>query len=225
MFIIKTKLKVKENQYEIEENMAYLKVMKKDGTVIDAKIDTSDLERVLEKGGWFAEWNKDFNNYIVQRLSDCVIDGKKYKGKQALQNFILDVHPKAPVRNCNGDTLDNRKENLEIYNSNSKNDYKVLDENNAAVILRDKYGRENGKTIIDKSDLDKVINSGLTWVYYRKADKPYAVANSKEGRVYLNRFIMNTPEEMITHHKNLNTLDNRKSNLENLSLEVEDNKQ
>jgi len=31
-----------------------LKLVKKDGTTIDGKIDTADLQRVLEKGLWFA---------------------------------------------------------------------------------------------------------------------------------------------------------------------------
>jgi hypothetical protein len=117
--------------------------------------------------------------------------------------------------------LDNRKGNIEIFDHTAINDYKVISENAIAVILRDKYGKENGRTVIDKEDLDKVITKGYTWVLYISKKQPYAIANTASGRVYLNRFLMDTPEEMITHHVNLNTLDNRKSNLENKVIEEE----
>lgn len=176
---------------------------------------------VLDKGPWFAEWHKDFNNYLVQNISDVTVDGKTYKKKQTLHSFIMGVHPKAPVIHLNGDTLDNRKCNLEIYDQNKSNAYKELDNGTIGIILSDKYGREKTKTFIDKEYLDKVINSGYTWVYYKTEEKPYAVANTPQGRLYLNRFIMNTPEDMITEHINLNTLDNRKSNLKNVAVSVD----
>lgn len=213
MIIIKSKYETKVNEYEIKENIAYLKLRKKDGTIIDTKIDAADLKMVLDKGSWFAEWNKTFNNYLVQNVS------YPSKEKQTLPSFILGAHPKAPIRHINGDTLDNRRCNIEIYDQNSGiNDYEKLDSEAIAIILRDKYGREKTRTIIDKADLDKVLNSGYTWVYYEKHGKNYAISNSPEGRLYLHNFIMNTPENMITEHINLNTLDNRKSNLNSVEI-------
>ena len=88
-----------------------------------------------------------------------------------------------------------------------------------AIILRDKYGRENGKAIIDKEDYDRIINSRFAWILYKINSKPFAAANTPEGRIFLNKFIMETPEKMIVHHINLNTLDTRKNNLENKSLD------
>ncbi|MBU3159389.1 hypothetical protein KPL37_06430 [Clostridium frigoris] len=201
--------------------MTFLKILKKDGTTIDCKIDTEDLQRVLEKGRWFAEWNKDFNNFLAQNLGTYYIEEKKYRRKQSLQSFILNVHPKAPVRHINGDTLDNRKSNLEVYDQNTMNSYEGIDEESVAVILRDRYGKEKARTIIDKEDLNRVINNGCTWVLFKKDTEPYAVANTPEGKIYLNRFIMSTTEDMITHPINLNTLDNRKANLENKNANVE----
>ena len=174
---------------------------------------------VLDKGTWFAEWNKNFNSYLVQNVSYPSIDGKSHKEKQTLHAFILGAHAKAPIRHINGDTLDNRRCNLEIYNQNAgSNDYEGLDSETVAIILRDKYGKEKSRSIIDKEDLDRVISSGYTWVYYVNRDRNYAVANSSEGRIYLHNFIMNTPENTITKHINLNTLDNRKANLNNVEL-------
>ncbi|WP_246577764.1 hypothetical protein [Clostridium psychrophilum] len=180
------------------------------------------MQKVLEKGLWFAEWNKGANNFLAQNLSSYYIEEKKYRRKQSLQSFILDVHPKAPVRHINGDTLDNRRCNIEIYDQNTINDYEKLDENTVAVILRDRYGKEKTRTIIDKEDVNRVINNNRTWVLFKKDKEPYAIANTPGGKIYLNRFIMGTTEDMVTHHINLNTLDNRKANLENKNTNVED---
>ena len=198
-----------------------MKISKKDGSLLDAVIDTEDLEKVLSKGVWFAEWHKDFNNYLVQNITEP-LDPKQHAVKQALHSFILDVSPNAPIRHLNDSTLDNRKSNLQIFDHTAVNDYVVSGENTIAIILRDKYGKENGKTFIDKEDLAKVVTKGYTWVLYILKKEPYAIANTPEGRVYLNRFILDTPEEMISHPINLNTLDNRKSNLENKIVEVEE---
>jgi hypothetical protein len=208
-----------ENTDVINGNTAILKVHKKDGSILEAKIDTDDLKRVLEKGIWFAEWHKDFNNFLVQNISYSSED-KHHCEKQNLQSFILGVNTKAPIRHINGDTLDNRKSNLELFNQNTINDYVELDSETVGLILRDKYGKENAKAIIDKQDLNKIINSGYAWVVYKIKGEPYVVANTQNGRVFLNRFIMDTPEEMISHHINLNPLDNRRLNLENKVLNV-----
>lgn len=215
MLIIKTKNVAKVNnlevnEFEVNKNVAYVKLKKKNGSTIDTKIDAEDLQRMLDGGSWFAEWHKDFNSYLAKHY----INGSKNKEKQILQAFILNVDSRTPIKHLNGDTLDNRKSNLEIYNRNSYNDYKELDSETIAVILRDSNGVENGKTIIDKEDLYRVMNNGYPWVYYKVNEKPYAVANTPSGRLYLDRFIMDATEEMTIHHINLNTLDNRKNNLE-----------
>jgi len=57
-------------------------------------------------------------------------------------------------------------------------------------------------------------------VLYILKKEPYAIANTPGGRVYLNRFVMDSPEEMVTHPINLNTLDNRKCNLEHKVVEI-----
>jgi hypothetical protein len=172
------------------------------------------LQRILDKGTWFAEWHKDFNSYLV--LTICApTEDQKHAEKLTLQAFLLGLSPKAPIRHLNGDTLDNRKGNLQIYDQNTVNDYRIIDENTIAVILRDKFGKEIATTLVDKEELPKVVNSDHSWVPYVLKQEPYAISNTKAGRVYMDRFIMNTDENMVVHHINLNPLDNRKSNLEN----------
>ncbi|MEN8905916.1 MAG: hypothetical protein ABF289_08160 [Clostridiales bacterium] len=206
---------MKINEYESDGNDTLMKVYKKDGSSINAIIDTVDLNKVLEKGIWFARWHKDFNNFLVQTFSEIEIAGKKKKEKISLQSFLLGVHTKVPIKHINGNTLDNRKVNLEVYKQDSFNDYNELNENTIAIILRDKFGRENGKALIDKEDLDRVIETDYCWVSYKTNNKIFAVANTKNGRIYLNEFIMKVPKNTKIHAINLNNLDNRKSNLEN----------
>jgi hypothetical protein len=196
------------NTFEVSKNVAFIQLKKKNGSTVDTKIDAEDLQKVLDAGTWFAEWHKDFNSYLAQHF----IEGAKYK--QSLQAFILGVDSKTPIKHLNGDTLDNRKANIEIYNRNSYNDYKELKGETVEIILRDSKGAETGRTIIDKSDLYRVMNNGYAWVYYKSKEQPHAVANTPSGRLFLDRFIMAADDDSSIHHINLNTLDNRKSNLE-----------
>lgn len=213
MLIIKNKFQTKAaeaelNIFEVNKNVAHVQLKKKNGSTIDTKIDAEDLQKVIDAGTWFAEWHKDFNSYLAQHYIES---GKQ---KQSLHAFILDVDSRTPIRHLNGDTLDNRKSNLAIFNRNSYNDYKELDGETVALILRDNQGIENGKAIIDKEDLYRVMNNGYSWVYYKIHEHPHAVANTPAGRLYLDKFIMNTSDDITVHHINLNTLDNRKNNLE-----------
>jgi hypothetical protein len=218
VLVINAKNASQENQYEINGNIAYLKLQKKDGSLINTTIDEEDLTKVLEKGTWFARWHKDFNNYLVQTLSEQNVDGEKYIEKQTIQSFLMNVHTKEPIRHINGDTLDNRKCNLELYKQNKINDIQEINTKTFAIILRDKYGKENARTLIDKEDLERVTETGYCWVCYKIKGEPYAVANTPNGRVFLNRYIMQTPQNQVTHAINLNTLDNRKDNLEHITL-------
>lgn len=206
------------NYYEVKDDVAYITVLKKNGTELITKIDASDLENVLNIGTWFAEWNKDYNNYIVQNISKSKKNKKAKPLKQSLQSVILNVNPKAPIRYINGDTLDNRKANLEIFNQNTINDYEI---NNGVVsiILKDKLGRKEGIALILEEDLDSVINDKYSWVLHKTRNKNSIVANTPEGRIYLENIIMPAEEGYKIEHINNNPLDNRRTNLQLISLE------
>lgn len=72
-------------------------------------------------------------------------------------------------------------------------------------------------TIVDDEDYD-LVNK---WKWYCK--RGYAVrsiyVNKKSKKVYLHRFLMNTPEGLSVDHINGNKLDNRKANLRNCTLQ------
>ncbi|WP_294407265.1 hypothetical protein [uncultured Clostridium sp.] len=194
--------------------MTEIKVLKKNGSELTCKIDTSDLDKVKEHGTWFAEWHKDFNNYLVQTLEKTNVNGKVKYIKRSIQSVILDVNPNAPIKHLDGNTLDNRKCNLELYNRTLKNDCEKVDFETMAVILRDKYGNAKHKALISMSDVDRVVRDGYNWVVYHKGTEMMVVANTKKGRIRLDELLMKPEEGQKVHHINLNPLDNRRKNLE-----------
>ena len=212
---INTNYKTQENKYTTKGNVTEITVLKKDGSELICKIDTFDAERVQKAGTWFAEWHKDFNNYLVQTLIVTKVDGKTVSTKQTVQSVILDVNPKAPIKHLSGNTLDNRKENLELYNKNLKNDCTKIDHETMGIILRDKFGNSKDTALISMEDLNQVVLDGYNWVMHKKGSEHMVVANTADGRIRLDQLIMNPDDTMKVHHINLNPLDNRRKNLEN----------
>ncbi len=151
----------------------------------------------------------------MQTLITSKVNGKTVSTKQTIQSVILDVNLKAPIKHLNGNTLDNRKENLELYNKNLKNDCTKIDHETMAIILRDKFGNPKEKALISMEDVNKVVKDGYNWVVYKKGSEIMVVANTTEGRIRLDELIMDPDETTKVHHINLNPLDNRRKNLEN----------
>ncbi|HSQ89586.1 MAG TPA: hypothetical protein VLM92_12330 [Romboutsia sp.] len=204
-----------ENKYETQGSVTLITILKKNNTELIAKIDTEDLEKVQAMGTWFAEWHKDFNSYLVQNLTTTKVDKKLKSTKRNLQSVILDTAASAPIRHINGDTLDNRKCNLDIVDRKAKNEYEVIDDDTIAVILKDRYGKAQAKALISAKDLDKVVNKKYTWIYHKGYKQPQVIAHTPQGKVHLEDIIMKPGENMRVHHINLNPLDNRRKNLEN----------
>jgi hypothetical protein len=215
---MKNNYKTIANEYEFLDSLVLIKVLKKDGTPLTAKIDKHDLDKVKKMGIWFAEWHKDFNNYLVQNISEIKINGKSEFVKQNLQSVILDTNSKATIRYINQDTLDNRRENLEIFNRNTRNDHEVVDEDTVAIILKDKYGKPEAKALISKEDLATVLNDTYGWIFDKVNGNLCVVTNTPHGRVYLDKILMKPEENFSVHHINLNPLDNRRANLELVAI-------
>ena len=77
----------------------------------------------------------------------------------------------------------------------------------------------NGAVIkLDKDDYERLKK--YHWVVRKSYSRWYAMRKvTKDGKEFwirMHREIMNTPQGMVTHHKNPRTLDNRKSNLVNM---------
>lgn len=218
MFKIKNNYKNIENNFNTEEDVTFITILKKNGDELIAKIDSTDLDSVKSNGTWFAEWNKDFNNYLVLNISNTKKNKKNKPLKQSLQSIILNVSNTTPIRHINGDTLDNRRCNLEIVQRNTKNEYEKIDADTFAISLKDKYGKEQAKALISSSDLHTVVNDNYSWVYYRNNNDICVIANTPDGRVHLDRIIMKPSDSETIHHINLNPLDNRRNNLEKVEI-------
>lgn len=201
------------NAYEVKNNIAYITVLKKDGTELISKIDEADLDLIKDMGTWFAEWNKDYNNYLAQNISKTVKNSKNKPLKQNIASVLLNVSPKAPVKYLNGDTLDNRRCNLDIVEKNSINEYEDRNEDTVSVILKDKLGNKEAFTLISKEDLDLVINDIYSWVLHKSHGNISVVANTPNGRLPLWKVIMKPEGNEAIEFKNNNPLDNRRSNL------------
>lgn len=76
--------------------------------------------------------------------------------------------------------------------------------------------------VIDAEDYDRI--SAYAWHLRYCRFQVYAVrkkrTNGREFLVHMHRQIMHTPTGNVVHHKNHCGLDNRKSNLENMSPEA-----
>ncbi|WP_297523042.1 hypothetical protein [uncultured Clostridium sp.] len=210
MFNLKNNYKFSENKYEVKGNVVEVAMENKKGKEFVALIDAADLERVKEQGIWFVEWGKELNDYSAQNINETLKNKKGKPLKQSLQGFILGVSAKAPIKHINANYLDNRKENLEIVDTHVANEYEVIDETIAHIILKDKYGREETRAIVSKDDIDALIKEEYNWAVYRGE----VVANTTEGRVYLDELLLNPKENEIVHHINLNPLDNKRENIE-----------
>lgn len=201
------------NTYEIKDNVVYMTILKKDGTELTTKIDESDLELITSMGTWFAEWNKDNNNYIAQTISKTKRNKKNKPLKQSLESVLLDVSPKAPIKHLNGDTLDNRRSNLSIANKTSINEVEIKDDTTVSIVLKDKLDKKEGYALISKEDVSLVINDTYSWVLHKTHGKVSVVANTPEGRLPLCNIIMKPENNQYIEYKNNNPLDNRRSNL------------
>ncbi len=218
VFFINTNYKNVENKYEIQGNVALISLLNKKGSKLIAKIDVDDIEKVKSMGTWFAEWHKDFNSYLVQNISLTKTNKNSTPLKQNLQSVILNTNPKAPIKHINGDTLDNRKCNIEIVERNTKNDYEIIDESTIAIILKDRNGKAFSKALISKEDFNTVLTDEFSWVEYKTHGNIHVVANTPNGRIYLDKMLMNPGDSEIVHHINLNPLDCKRNNMEIVNI-------
>lgn len=220
---MKSKYMNMDNVFEINGDVTLIIAYKKNGGEVKAKIDTEDLEKVKAAGKFFAEWNKDYNSYLIQNISTNKVNKKAKPLKQGIQTIVMDVPATTPIQYINGDTLDNRKENLRIYDRNEKNKIERVDKDTIAILLRDKYGNVRDKALISSSDKDLVLGGDLVWTTYKKREETCVVANTTEGRICLDKFIMKGKNTQRVHHINLNPLDNRRENLELVEMDSEEN--
>lgn len=87
-----------------------------------------------------------------------------------------------------------------------------------------KYKDKMLECIIDTKDLQKVSDFPNTWFGYydRKRDSFVVYGHSylgkkKQGSIYLSRYLMDCPDDLQVDHISRDRLDNRRSNLRNIT--------
>ena len=195
------------HEIEIDGEIGRLTAYTKKGKPVVALFDATDLPKIEVFHNWRAVWSNEFDCQLVE--SKDMNDGHAVRTSVAAA--ILVCSPNAPIRHFDGDILNNKRANLEIYDVKVQpNEYYIT---NARVdmILKDRYGRQVGICHFDKEDLDLVINHGFVWLKkYHSTGQPYVV--STEGRL-LAHLLLGVEDGFVTY-LNKNPLDNCRQNLE-----------
>lgn len=98
-----------KNKYEIRGDQTAIFLNRRDGTVVEAIIDTSDLGTVKEFANtWVSRWDPAMRSYYVYGVAK--VDGKRKNVH--LHRLILNVQDGLFVDHYDHDTLNNKKSNL-----------------------------------------------------------------------------------------------------------------
>jgi hypothetical protein len=98
-----------KNRYRVDGDTTIIHLVQKDGNILEALIDTEDLELVSSiRGTWYANWDKGIQSYYVK--AGMSRDGKVVK--VPLHRFIMSEPIGMVIDHQDHNTLDNRKSNL-----------------------------------------------------------------------------------------------------------------
>ena len=196
----------KLHHIKIEGDNGILTAYTKKGKAVVSIFDANDVDKLTAFEKWRAVWQTKF---------DCqVIESKVFKDGRAIRTTmaaaILGCSPHAPIRHLNGDMLDHRRSNLDIYDVKAEPNAYMQIEAGIALILKDRYGRVVGEATIDPADLDLVIHRNHVWLKKRRpSGQPYVV---NQNGLLLAHLLLGVSEGFV-RYKNKNPLDNRRKNI------------
>lgn len=100
-----------KNRYEIKGDETVIFLRKKDGTILEALIDTADLPKAQEyQGKWSPRLDPSSSCHYVE---GAIRLGEK-KTSLKLHRFIMDPPPNKQIDHINQNPLDNRRVNLRV---------------------------------------------------------------------------------------------------------------
>lgn len=164
------------NKYKIDGNITTIYLERKDGDTFETLIDTEDLPKLMELGlTWTAIYHEKINDYYARSYRNQNI--KTYYLHRVIMGIDNGrknvVHHKHPEIEHN--TLDNRKENLEVTT----------------------YSRN----LQIRGGANKNNNTGVRNVSYIKSDNAYYVQMMKNGERFFKRFPANQFKEACEYAK------------------------
>lgn len=116
-----------KNRYEVKGNVTAILLNRKDGTVLETLISTSDLEKVKKfPNTWCAAYDPKGETFYVFGF----IKRKVYK----LHRWILDTPKNMQVDHKNHNTLDNTRENIRNCKKWENGQNKKLQPNNKSGV-------------------------------------------------------------------------------------------
>lgn len=83
----------------------------------------------------------------------------------------------------------------------------------ATMSLYNKKGSKIAETIFDSKYVDKIKEYKWYLRIHKKNNLKYVMGTIGNKKIFLHRFILNTPSNKVVDHINGNTLDNRESNI------------
>lgn len=158
------------NRFTVHGEIAYIYLCNRKGNeVARAKIDTSDLQRVLAAGRWAPGWNKLARAYYPNA----------HGGRIYLHRFISDAPHGMDVDHQNHDTLDCRLSNLLVcphaVNMQNRIERAVLPKSGCRnVYWEPSCNQWRVRFMVNK----RTVNVG----YFRDLDEAIAVANTERLR-------------------------------------------
>lgn len=150
-----------KNNFITDGNTTIIFLTRKNGDILEALIDTSDLDKIQEfPNTWMAHWDKNRQQYYC----DGKLPRQNGKSKRiSLHRYLLDPPSHMVVDHINHDPLDNRRYNLRILT--------------------------NAQNCQNKNGLNKNNKTGVRGVSWCESLQSWRVSIRKNGKyVYQNNF-------------------------------------
>lgn len=167
-----------KNKYEVEGEITKIFITRRNGDLYEFLIDTEDLQKLLESGG---SWCVDlpYQHKDPARKPYAIRNAVKDGGGREflkLHRVLMNAPKGLVVDHINGNTLDNRKENLRITNLYG----------NAQNIQEPSRNNKSGELNVYFNEYDKIwvasiMRNGIS-IRAKRRDFNEAVAVAREMR-------------------------------------------
>lgn len=134
-----------KNKYEIRGEVTAIFLNRRDGTILECLIDTTDLPKANEfDGKWYAHLNRGTSNFYVYGNKKV---GERKFNTLILHSVLLDINDGMVGDHINHNTLDNRRCNLRSVTQAQNNQNKIgaYKNNNSSGVRGVTWKKSNNK--------------------------------------------------------------------------------